>query len=141
MIDYLNSRIIISLASVSLVAIVVYASLGYADRASRESEIEICRQIHELVSIAQSAEFDSLRLRFPIDNQMIGGAIIELNSSYVLVKSDKNQHCLVFPHPVLIKEFGSIVNECTVSSACQLIISAERDPLRKCNQVFIEKSD
>ena len=101
MIEYMYSRIITTLASVALVAVVASAALGASEQASLRCAADIAESISEVVAEASMTDADYFEQRIIIGSEGSNRDIsVGINSSYVEVEKGRHSVKLIFEQPV-----------------------------------------
>jgi len=139
MIEYMYSRIIVTIASVALVAVVVSASFGASEQAALHCAEQIADSICEAVEAASEVDADSYERRLDIDSGgpnrdlsvLIDGSRVEVDKGrYSIARSF---HCTVN-----LMAGGSQVDCIVVVPGSAIVIRSLRGALDEGNQVTIE---
>lgn len=133
MIDYMYSRIIVTIASIALVGIVVSASYGATEQAARMSAEQVANDICEIVEKARRIEGDYFRQSIPLSDDIS----IKINVTHFEVEKGRYSASRAFDQPVIVMLAGKRVNSTVANDGSIISISASRGVFDKENSVTI----
>lgn len=138
MIEYAYSRILVTIASAALVAVVISAGYGASENSSLRCAEQIADGICDAVESASQVDADSYEHRIEIDAASSGDLSIRINCSYIEIQKGMHSITRSFGNSVRLLSGGSQVEFLTIPPGSAVLIKAHRDPLEKTNPVAIE---
>jgi len=139
MIEYMYSRIITTIASVALVAVVASAALGASEQASLRCAADIAESISEVVAEASMTDADYFEQRIIIGSEGSNRDIsVGINSSYVEVEKGRHSVKLIFEQPVNLLANGEPAFLLEANPGSIIVIRSSSEFLKKENNVTIE---
>lgn len=139
MIDYMYSRMIATISSIALVALVVSASLGATDRAAESLAEQIASDIRDLVEVAIELEGESYSQELRVDDGgMRHDLRVILNRTYVTVENGMHACSKAFGHPINLVSDGRDADRLIAPSGSTLVVRASRNIFEPVNSVSIE---
>lgn len=139
MIEYMYSRIITTITSVALVAVVISAALGASEQASLRCAADIAESISNMVAEASMTDADYFEQRITLGTERSSSDIsVRINSSYVEVEKGRHSVKLIFEQPVnlLANDAQAVPLEAYPGST--IVIRSSSESLKKENNVMIE---
>lgn len=141
MIEYLYSRIIVSRASVALVAVVASAAIGASEQASMRCADQIASSISRAVAAASAVEADSFEQRIVFDRGSSTQDLrVSINVTCVEVQKGRYSAVRPFERPISLLSEGVHVDSVEVMPGSVIKVKACRALLEKENEVTIEVS-
>jgi len=138
MIDYLNSRVILSIAAVAITGMVMFASISSNAEISRHCTEQTAENISRLVKIASMVDCSYFESRFPLDRSVFGSDIeVHLNASWVSVQNNGYKSIRVFNAPAQVDGIGYCETCALAFVGSVIVIIATSSLMEKQNHVTI----
>jgi hypothetical protein len=139
MIEYMYSRMIATIVSIALVAVVVLASLGATQQAGRNCAESIAIDISRLVEAAGMMQAQSFEQRIVLDKDGAHHDLtVFLNRTHVLVQNGGFECSKGFRIPVILMSAGKPCEGLAAASWSILKIEATYDFFERFNVITIE---
>ncbi len=142
MIEHLYSRMIATIASIALVAVVVSLSIGAAQQADKECAESIASNLVQLIDFASGMQIRFFEQRIPIDEEGTHHDLtVLLNRSHVVVRNGGFECSKGFRTPVVLLSAGRPSEDLVVTSGSILQINATDNPFDRLNEITITVLD
>jgi hypothetical protein len=139
MIEFMYSRIITTIASVALVAVVASAAIGASEQASFRCAVDIAESITEVIAEASISDAEYFEQRLLIGSEgSTSDLTVMMNNSFVEVEKGKNSIKRVFEHPVGLLAHGERSESLEAQPGSIIIIRSSKEIFQKENNVTIE---
>jgi hypothetical protein len=138
MIEYAYSRILTTIASVALVAVVVSASLGASEQASMRYVEQVADGICGAIESAREVDADSYEHRIEVDAGALGDLQITINRSHIEVANGGYLTTRSLSGDIRLIVNGAETECMNLAAGSVLLIKACREQLGKGNSVTVE---
>jgi len=139
MIEYMYSRMIATIASIALVAVVVSASLGATQQADKDCAESVAIDIGQLIEAAGRMRIQSFEQRIIIDEDGTHhDLIVFLNRTHVVVRNGAFECSKGFGSPVILMSAGKPCDSLAATSGSILKIIAADNFFERFNEITIE---
>ena len=139
MIEYMYSRMIATIASIALVAVVVSASLGAIQQADKDCAESVAFDISQLVEAAGMMHIQSFEQRIIIDeDDEHHDLTVFLNRTHVVVQNRGFECSKGFRTPVILMSAGKPCEGLSATSGSILMIEAADNLFERFNEITIE---
>lgn len=139
MIEYLYSRMIATIASIALVAVVVSASLGAIQQADKNCAESVAFEISQLIEAAGMMQVQSFEQRIIIDEDGSHHDLtVFLNRTHVVVQNGGFECSKGFKIPVILMSAGEPCEGLAATSGSILKIGAADNLFERFNEITIE---
>jgi hypothetical protein len=138
-IEFMYSRIIATIASAALVALVVAVAFGESEQASLRTAERIADSIAKVVAAAAGADADYFEQSLAVDK---GGSSrdlsITINRTHVEVEKGAHSVTRSFQRSVCLLAEGTNASSLAAASGSSIVIISSKIPLEKENRVTVE---
>jgi len=139
MIEYMYSRMIVTVASIALVAVVISSSIGAVDQVEQSFVEGVALEICDLVETIGSVQSGSFQQRVVIDEGMKHRDLTVAFSDCGVTAVDGRHRCsMQFDIPVTLISGGKVSESLAAVSSSIITISSEIDIFNKSSRVFVE---
>ncbi|HUW42653.1 MAG TPA: hypothetical protein VMW02_00290 [Thermoplasmata archaeon] len=139
MIEYMYSRMIATIASIALVAVVVSSSVGVIQQADRNCAENVACDISQLIEVAGRMQIQFFEQRIVIDEDGTHHDLtVLLNRTHVVVQNGGFECSKGFGVPVILMSAGRPSESLTATSGSILKIKAADDLFERLNEITIE---
>jgi len=139
MIEYMYSRMIATIASIALVAVVVSSSLGAIQQADKYCAESVACDISQLIEAASRMQIQSFEQRIIIDEDGTHRDLtVFLNRTHVIVQNGGFECSKGFEIPVILMSAGKPSESLTAASGSILKIMAADNLFERLNEITIE---
>ena len=139
MIEYLYSRMIATIASIALVAVVVSASLGAIQQADKNCAESVAFDISQLIEAAGMMQIQSFEQRIIIDEDGTHHDLtVFLNRTHLVVQNGGFECSKGFETPVILMSAGKPCESLAATSGSILKIEATDKIFERFNEITIE---
>lgn len=139
MIEYMYSRMIATMASIALVAVVVSSSFAAIQQSDKECAERIAEELGRLIENIACMQIQSVEQRIVIDE---GGAhqdmVLVLNRTHVLVQNGGFECSKGFGSPVILLSNGEVTATLTAGSGSILKIKGSASIFERFNEITVE---
>lgn len=142
MIEHLYSRMIATIASIALVAVVVSSSLGVVQQADKNCAEAVACNIVQLIEVAGKMQAQFFEQRIIIDEEGVHRDLaILLNRTHVVVRNGGFECSKGFWIPVILISAGEPSESLTATSGSILKINVTDNLFDRMNEITIEVLD
>jgi len=139
MIEYMYSRMIATIASIALVAVVVSSSVGAIQQADRNCAENVACDISQLIEVAGRMQIQFFEQRIVIDEDGTHHDLtVLLNRTHVVVQNGGFECSKGFGIPVILMSAGRPSENLVATSGSILKIKAADNLFERLNEITIE---
>lgn len=139
MIEYMYSRMIATIASIALVAVVVSSSVGAIQQADRNCAENVACDISQLIEVAGRMQIQFFEQRIVIDEDGTHHDLtVLLNLTHVIVRNGGFECSKGFGIPVILMSAGRPSENLVATSGSILKIKAADNLFERLNEITIE---
>ena len=139
MIEYMYSRMIATIASIALVAVVVSASIGATQQADKDCAESVAFDISQLIEAAGRMQIQSFEQRSIIDEDGTHHDLtVFLNRTHVVVQNGGFECSKGFGIPVILMSAGKLSESLAAASGSILKIMVADNLFERFNEITIE---
>jgi hypothetical protein len=139
MIEYLYSRMIATIASIALVAVVVSSSIGAIQQADKDCAENVANDIIQLIEVAGMMQIQSFEQSIIIDEYGAHHDLtVLLNRTHVVVRNGGFECSKGLKFPVILISAGEPCESLVATSGSILKMEAADDLFERFNEITIE---